>query len=271
MDSARPSQETPYFRVCDRIVNIWRNTARCRFSRCGIRASTSKKCCRRVRDEESRKRFRQARGAARKRSVLEHDFPKLAAMSGRSPTIKDNPPLIYHPRDIERARKYFRVSSRHMQGIGIHCRRIGVCSSIDMKSKDVAIKVVGVGSVGTVCAVMLLMASAEDPLFLQVKEARQSVLEPYAGKSVYPNHGQRVVNGYRLIQSASDIFLGWTKGEERSGFLCPPAERHEAQPSSRPVQYDHDGPIRRGLRSDPGASSRTLRSASHDQRVSRQQ
>ena len=79
--------------------------------------------------------------------------------------------------------------------------------------KDIAIKVVGVGSVGTFCAVMLLMASEQDPLFLQVKEARPSVLEAYAGKSIYPNHGQRVVNGYRLMQSASDIFLGWTKGK----------------------------------------------------------
>ena len=79
--------------------------------------------------------------------------------------------------------------------------------------KDIAIKVVGVGSVGTFCCVMLLMASDEDPLFLQVKEARRSVLEAYAGKSIYSNHGQRVVNGYRLMQSASDIFLGWTKGK----------------------------------------------------------
>ncbi len=79
--------------------------------------------------------------------------------------------------------------------------------------KDIAIKVVGVGSVGTFCAVMLLMASERDPLFLQVKEARSSVLEAYAGKSIYRNHGQRVVNGYRLMQSASDMFLGWTKAE----------------------------------------------------------
>jgi hypothetical protein len=79
--------------------------------------------------------------------------------------------------------------------------------------KDIAIKVVGVGSVGTFCAVTLLMASEQDPLFLQVKEARPSVLEAYAGKSIYRNHGQRVVNGYRLMQSASDIFLGWTKGK----------------------------------------------------------
>ena len=60
------------------------------------------------------------------------------------------------------------------------------------------------------------MAGGGDPLILQVKEARASVLEAYAGKSVYPNHGQRVVNGHRLMQPASDIFLGWTE-DRRSG------------------------------------------------------
>ena len=77
---------------------------------------------------------------------------------------------------------------------------------------DLAIKVVGVGSVGTVCAVALFLAADDDPLFLQMKEARASVLEPYAGKSVHANHGQRVVAGQRLMQSASDVFLGWTRG-----------------------------------------------------------
>ncbi len=72
---------------------------------------------------------------------------------------------------------------------------------------------VGVGSVGSVCAILLLMAGERDPLFLQVKQASESVLEPYAGKSVYSNHGQRVVQGHRLMQSASDVFLGWTEGE----------------------------------------------------------
>ena len=84
--------------------------------------------------------------------------------------------------------------------------------------KDVAIKVVGVGSVGTYCCIMLLMASEKDPLFLQVKEARRSVLEPYAGKSQYKHPGQRVVSGYRLLQPASDIFLGWSKGELGRSF-----------------------------------------------------
>ena len=78
---------------------------------------------------------------------------------------------------------------------------------------DLAFKVVGVGSVGTPCGVALFMASDDDPLFLQVKEARASVLEPYAGKSLHPNHGQRVVVGQRIMQAASDVFLGWTRGK----------------------------------------------------------
>ena len=78
--------------------------------------------------------------------------------------------------------------------------------------KDAAHKVVGVGSVGTSCWVLLLTDAEGDPLILQIKEARASVLENYAGKSVYPNHGERVVNGHRLMQPASDIFLGWTEG-----------------------------------------------------------
>jgi uncharacterized protein (DUF2252 family) len=76
---------------------------------------------------------------------------------------------------------------------------------------DVVVKVVGVGSVGTRCAVALLMARDDDSLFLQFKEARASVLEPYAGRSRYVNHGQRVVEGQRLMQSASDMFLGWSR------------------------------------------------------------
>ena len=70
-------------------------------------------------------------------------------------------------------------------------------------------KVVGVGSVGRRCWIALLMSEANDPLFLQFKEAASSVLERYAGKSTYDHHGQRVVMGQRLMQPASDIFLGW--------------------------------------------------------------
>ncbi|HYB10223.1 MAG TPA: DUF2252 domain-containing protein [Alphaproteobacteria bacterium] len=76
---------------------------------------------------------------------------------------------------------------------------------------DVAFKVVGIGSVGTFCAVGLFMTADDQPLRLQIKEAAQSVLAPYAGASVYRNQGERVVVGQRLIQAASDIFLGWTQ------------------------------------------------------------
>ena len=84
---------------------------------------------------------------------------------------------------------------------------------------DAAIKVVGIGSVGTACWVVLMMASDDDPLFLQVKEARASVLEPYAGPSAFANHGQRVVNGYRMMQPASDMFLGWTRGKRGDFYV----------------------------------------------------
>jgi uncharacterized protein (DUF2252 family) len=75
---------------------------------------------------------------------------------------------------------------------------------------DVVRKVVGVGSVGTRCWVVFLTGNHhDDPLFLQIKEAQPSVLEPYLSKSSYDNHGQRVVIGQRLLQAAPDIFLGW--------------------------------------------------------------
>ena len=165
-----------------------------------------------LRDKETRQRHQKLLAKARARSVVEHDFPKLAALAGKRPVIKDNPPLIYHPQKeggeqlLTRAREAFGVYRESLQ----EDRRV-LLDRFDLE--DIAIKVVGVGSVGTFCAVVLLMASDRDPLFLQVKEARRSVLEPYAGRSIYPNHGQRVVNGYRLMQSASDIFLGWTKGK----------------------------------------------------------
>ena len=80
------------------------------------------------------------------------------------------------------------------------------------RSLDVAQKVVGVGSVGTRCAITLLLGGTEgdDPLFMQIKEAQASVLEPYVGASPYANHGERVVVGQRMMQAASDIFLGWS-------------------------------------------------------------
>jgi uncharacterized protein (DUF2252 family) len=150
---------------------------------------------------------------ARKQGIVDHDFPKL--VENRSPPRnKDNPPLIFHsPRQqtgefqdtIAAALQLYRAS------LPDHCRML-----IDrFKLCDIAVKVVGVGSVGTTCAIGLFMAADDDPLFLQFKEARASVLEPYAGASTYRNHGQRVVAGQRLMQSASDMLLGWTHGDMR--------------------------------------------------------
>jgi uncharacterized protein (DUF2252 family) len=90
---------------------------------------------------------------------------------------------------------------------------------------DAALKVVGVGSVGTRAFVALLLGrDSGDPLFLQVKEAQRSVLEPYAGPSAFENQGERVVQGQRLTQTASDILLGWVKakgldGEQRDFYV----------------------------------------------------
>jgi len=85
--------------------------------------------------------------------------------------------------------------------------------------KDVVIKVVGVGSVGTACWVALLMTGDGDPLFLQAKEARKSVLEAYAGRSIYPNHGQRIV--YDIVScnlSAIHFWVGVLEKAEGISF-----------------------------------------------------
>ena len=84
---------------------------------------------------------------------------------------------------------------------------------------DIAVKVVGVGSVGTRCFVGLFMADDDDPLFLQFKEARPSVLEGLAGPPRYEHNGERIVVGQRLMQAASDIFLGWTSVAEGRDFF----------------------------------------------------
>jgi uncharacterized protein (DUF2252 family) len=95
---------------------------------------------------------------------------------------------------------------------------------------DFARKVVGVGSVGTEAFVLLLLGEREDePLFLQLKEAQESVLAPFAGKSDYLHQGERVVRGQRLMQAATDPFLGWTTGLRTSG----PESRGRPRPASK--------------------------------------
>ena len=84
---------------------------------------------------------------------------------------------------------------------------------------DSAIKVVGVGSVGTRCAVALFAADDDDAFILQIKEALPSVLSPYLGPSEFTNHGERVVRGQRVMQAASDVFLGWALSGTRSFYV----------------------------------------------------
>jgi uncharacterized protein (DUF2252 family) len=145
------------------------------------------------------------------RSAGEELFPKLVEHKGDIPVIKDQLPTIFHaeghpPGEIQKILKdaFFRYRATLPHSIQSLLDRYVL--------RDAAIKVVGVGSVGTNCWVLLFMAGDDDPLFLQVKEARASVLEPYTRATVFPNHGQRVVSGYRLMQTASDMFLGWTQG-----------------------------------------------------------
>jgi len=153
----------------------------------------------------------------RKRTVAEHDFPKLAEQVGSTPRIKDNPPLIFHPPFLQKSidsGSFDAAWENYRESLPDHIRTL-----FDRFHRcDAAVKVVGVGSVGTVCAIMLFMAADDDPLFLQIKQAHTSVLEPYAGKSPYSNHGQRVVVGQRLVQSASDIFLGWGIGSQQRHY-----------------------------------------------------
>ena len=144
-------------------------------------------------------------------------FPKLVEQAGHQPHIRDTPPTIFHP-DASRA-----VGDMEMirEALGKYRETLPEDRRVlfdRYRMVDAAIKVVGIGSVGTLCAVLLLMSVADNPLFLQVKQANASVLEGYAGASAYPHHGQRVVMGQRLMQPASDQFLGWVTGVEGRHF-----------------------------------------------------
>ncbi|QEL57471.1 DUF2252 domain-containing protein [Chromobacterium paludis] len=96
---------------------------------------------------------------------------------------------------------------------------------------DAAFKVVGVGSVGTRCLVLLLQDDYDQPLFLQLKEARPSVLEPYTQRCVHGNQGKRVVFGQRLMQAASDLFLGWTHSADGRHFYVRQLRDMKAAPA----------------------------------------
>ena len=168
------------------------------------------------------KRVKRASARASKRTRIE-TFPKLAEVVDGKFRIKDEPPLIYHydhlhPNidDLD-SDEWKEMVKDYVTSLPEERRVI----LMRYRSLDVAQKVVGVGSVGTRCAIVLALGGSEgdDPLFIQIKEAGTSVLEPYHGASPYPNHGQRVVVGQLLMQAASDIFLGWTTFGDRDYYV----------------------------------------------------
>ena len=182
-----------------------------------------------IRQANLRKRLLQRVKKAYQKDVAGKGFPKLVEVEGK-PRLRDVPPLIYHrPEDQgeEFEARMTKALAEYRRTLPYERRQL-----LDRyRLTDVAIKVVGVGSVGTLCAVVLLMAGPEDFLYLQVKEARQSVLEPYAGKSPFVNRGERVVTGQRLMQAASDIFLGWTEGADGRHFYMRQLRDMKMKPS----------------------------------------
>jgi uncharacterized protein (DUF2252 family) len=133
-------------------------------------------------------------------------FTKLAEQEDTTIRIANDPPLVTHrtypiPQRLSDVWAVYRESLSPERRLLLDRYRL----------VDIARKVVGVGSVGLRCFVILLLGTDnEDPLMLQLKEARRSVLAPYGQRSAYVNEGKRVVVGQRIMQAASDLFLGWT-------------------------------------------------------------
>ncbi|HWT97008.1 MAG TPA: DUF2252 domain-containing protein [Terriglobales bacterium] len=170
-------------------------------------------------DERIKQRIKDRVAKATAQDSSDLAYPQLAGMVGGQIRIHDAPPLIFHPKEV--SEDEFR--SILEEGL-LDYRKTLSDDRRELFDRyqlvDGAVKVVGIGSVGTACLVLLMMSSGNEPLFLQFKEARASVLEPYAGKSAYDHHGQRVVMGQRLTQPASDVFLGWVTGKHgRQGYM----------------------------------------------------
>lgn len=158
--------------------------------------------------KEVRQRIDKKLAEARKQTS-ERVANKLTDWHDGVPRIIDQPPLLYHVDKKIMSDQVIATFFKQYRATLAEERRILFDRFTVV---DVALKVVGVGSVGTRCYVALLLAAPDDPLFLQVKEARRSVLEPYVKHAGAGHDGQRVVVGQRLMQSASDIFLGWARG-----------------------------------------------------------
>ncbi|MEM7023533.1 MAG: DUF2252 family protein [Pseudomonadota bacterium] len=151
-------------------------------------------------------------GKARRKNSL-RAFNKLTAVVGGRRVIVPDPPRVQRVQESvapDEAEAFF---ARYRESLPLDRQVL-----IDRFSLvDVAKKVVGVGSVGTRCLIVLLEAGDGTPLFLQFKQAVASVLEPYLGASAFKQAGQRVVEGQRLIQATSDMFLGWARWRDTGG------------------------------------------------------
>lgn len=159
-------------------------------------------------DAEVKRRRKKYAAQARQR-IHEYLVPKITQQVGGQRRLIDKLPVLFHIPEQHGDMDRFRAGLENYRLSLSDDRRI----LFDRYSlQDVAVKVVGIGSVGTRCLVALFFSADNHALLLQFKEACPSVLAPYAGASAYENQGQRIVVGQRLMQSSSDIFLGWTKG-----------------------------------------------------------
>ena len=165
----------------------------------------------------AQKRAEKSAAKAHTRDSLQA-LSKLCEVADGQYRIVSQPPVIVPARDL--AATYGMSPDEVMPAIHDQFRQYRATLQDDRRHLlerfeivDAARKVVGVGSVGTRAFIVLLQGrDAQDPLFLQIKEATASVLEEHLGKSRYEQHGERVVQGQRMMQAASDIYLGWTKG-----------------------------------------------------------
>jgi uncharacterized protein (DUF2252 family) len=173
------------------------------------------------------KRFEKLTAKAQSKDNMKA-FKKLTELVDGEHRIKSDPPVVVPLRDVATGSDLEELRAWLEDRIRVYRRTLQPDRRRLIESYrlvDFARKVVGVGSVGTRCWIALLLGRDDaDPLFLQIKEAEASVLEPHAGRSGFANHGQRVVEGQRLLQASSDILLGWIRtpgldGVERDFYL----------------------------------------------------
>ncbi|MER6290119.1 DUF2252 domain-containing protein [Streptomyces sviceus] len=167
-----------------------------------------------------RDRWTQALAKARSHDTLQV-FDKLTVVVDGKRRIAPDPPLITRLEEllpVERRGQLEQQITRLIERYGKTLQSDRRFLLEQYRVADMARKVVGVGSVGTRCWIVLLLGrDDEDPLFLQAKEADESVLAPHVGPTAYPTQGERVVSGQRLMQATSDIFLGWERVEGLDG------------------------------------------------------